>query len=210
MSKYALEDYNRLAYEFAIRNPRVIELLKSELNDEVADELLNTYGISIKKEVVFPEYDEEGNQTMSCETAEINSLDEVYLDYPHLKGIKTPSRGSHKGFKRIINTEKLPRFKTKRFETETEAMKRISNFFETRGRSNKLNRLMGGEVFEYYDAVRYDKKTIYSLDPSTKKKGTIGSDITLVDEWIKPEKYLELLPKIINLPITYNDADYYQ
>ncbi len=47
MSEYILSDYSNLASEFAIRNPRVVELLKSATITEVESELLNSFGITL-------------------------------------------------------------------------------------------------------------------------------------------------------------------
>ena len=43
--KPKLIDYNKLGYEFAIRNPRVIELLSRPFTDDVAKELME-YGLN--------------------------------------------------------------------------------------------------------------------------------------------------------------------
>ena len=209
-NEYTLDDYNELAYEFAIRNPRVIELLKSTpLTEEIAKELLSTYGISIYKEVGCAVYDD--GEAIGSENHIIRSLDELFLDYPHLRGIKTPIHNNHKCFKRIINPISKPRFITKRMETETETFLRISelDISESRGKSNKMKRLINGEVFKHYDAVTFEKQSKYSLDPSTKRKKTINSDIELVKKYIEPDKYMRLLPQLITINHSYREEDYY-
>ena len=72
-----LEQFNQLAYEFAIRNPRVIELLHKELTKEAVDEFAQ-YGIDATSAYM----DDNGNEHT------IYSLQELYLDYEHLKDIK--------------------------------------------------------------------------------------------------------------------------
>ncbi|MCK5775296.1 MAG: hypothetical protein KAH25_03930 [Bacteroidales bacterium] len=187
---YSLKDYEALAYDFAIRNPRVIELLKSPLNDKVADELLNTYGINIKVEI----YDSYNGDYLGKK----NSLEELCLDYPHLADAKGyESSGLYAGdydislckkLKKVIHPKSSTHFK--KLESGDIAIKRIRGIFNTQ--AGHLDRIMDGRIFEYYDKHILGKK-----NPKINKKKI--SDIELIKTYIKPSFYSKLLPKYINI-----------
>ena len=187
-----LRDYNELAYEFAVRNPRVIELLSMKLDEAVARELLE-FGIDAT--AVNKDTDEA-----------FFSLQELYLDYKHLEHIPhTPYSSYENDWIEGKNGVQYNNFKGNRClyhpkcdklnieEPREDAIKRISLLIETRGK--KLQRLTSGKAFENYDAVNFFDETVYSLDPSTNTKKTINSDIEFIKEWIHPGKYLQLLPQ---------------
>lgn len=196
---YTLDDFNKIAYEFAIRNPHVIQLLELPLTDDVVKELLS-FGINATSV-----YFSDGNEEII-----INSLQELYLDYDHLKQIShiphspygegegideiTEENFNHfRGHRLLIHPlSKKPLYKK---ENEFDAMTRISGLIETRGK--KLQRLMHGEVFEHYDAVVFKRQTRYSLDPTKNTSKTIKADLEFVQEWINQKKYLQLLPNFI-------------
>jgi hypothetical protein len=197
--KYSLRDYNQLAYEFAIRNPRVIELLGMPLTDENVKELL-TYGIDATS--CYNYHDENGNYIQEC----CNSLQELYLDYSHIshqnhKPYSPCGEGqwddeetgeTHDDFRgRRILIHPKSKSKFNKSEDLNHAILRINKLFPTR----TLNRYFDGEPFKYYDEVIFTKKTIYSLDTSTNLKKTITNDIKFINQWICPEKYLQLLPQ---------------
>ena len=190
-----LNDYHKLAFEFAIRNPRVIELLHMDLIDDVAKELL-TFGINIKCDFM----DENGSH-------EYNSLEWINLDYNHLSDIKHLGISREK-FGGVDDTEAMAEYQkfishgllihpnANDLSTEEEfedAAARIKGLIESRGK--KLKRLMNGKAFEHYDAVIFFGETIYSLDPSKNTAKTIASDIAFISEWIHPDKYLQLIPQ---------------
>ena len=181
-----LEQFNQLAYEFAIRNPRVIELLHKKLTKEVVDELAQ-YGIRATSACM----DDNGNEHI------IYSLQELYLDYEHLKDIKhepclaySHPIDDYIGEKFLLHPE-INNFFPSNID-QSRALKRIQGLIETRGK--KLERLLNGEAFTNYDAVTFRNQTVYSVDPSTNKKKTIENDIKFIREWTNPEKYLQLLP----------------
>ncbi len=199
-----LREYNSLAYDFAMRNPRVIELLGMELTTNVIQELL-TFGIDASSEVLE-------NDIM----IPIYSLQELNLNYKHLKHIKhIPHSPYGEGLFRDEKTFELqdnylgnkiliqPIIANRIYigqEFSEEAWLRIdelfNNSFESRGRGGgKKRRLVQGLLFKNYDAVTFLNETVFSLDPSTNTTKTINSDINLVAEWIHPDKYLQLLPK---------------
>ncbi|WP_286337597.1 hypothetical protein [Hydrogenimonas cancrithermarum] len=195
-SEYTPNDFNQLAYEFAIRNPRVIELLGLSLDQSIAEEL-SSYGI-YSKSIDFRDGQE----------IEILSLRELYLDYEHLTHIvHHPFSPYGEGTVEDPNTlEKINEYRGDKFlvhpnskkpffrkENELEAYRRINQLIESRG--GKLQRLMDGTTFKHYDAIKIMGQTVYSLDPTRSSKKTIKSDISFVSEWIKPEKYLQLIPQ---------------
>ncbi len=231
MSKYTLKDYEELAYEFAIRNPKVIELLKSELTDDVAKELLNTYGISTKVEY----QDSEGN------LYEANTLEELYLDYSHLgdtvkyKGMHTYKDGKryalaeyyklfpyakideHEGYKKIVHPGFMKVLYSK--ESPEGSIDRINKLFSKQGRGGGvITRLKSGAIFKRYDMSitmnnnqinQYESTIKFKADLNSDKKevsgkeynakGAIKKDIALVKLWIKPTRYLQLVPQYIRL-----------
>lgn len=194
-----LSDYNRLAYEFAIRNQRVIELLAKPLTISIVNELL-TFGI----DATSIHFDETGNEIV------IYSLQELYLDYHHLAHINhipynpysmgqenqnedTLEYDEYRGEQFLIH----PRSKNFFYidtESEQDALNRMKDLIESRGKSGgKFERLINGKAFEHYDAVIFFDETVYSIDPSTNTKKTIKTDIKLITEWVKPENYLQLI-----------------
>jgi hypothetical protein len=195
---YRLKDYATLAYEFAIRNPRVIELLGMPLSDDVVKELLN-YGIDATSE----EHSSDGDWFI------INTTSNLFLDYKHLEHlnlnqIKIYNQGVEQDWKTFPEEyqpfrgeRKLIHPKSKnqfiRSEDPVKAIQRISHLIEARGK--KLSRLFELDPFKYYDAVTYFDKTVYSLDTSKTHTKTINSDIKFISEWIDPQQYLQLLPK---------------
>lgn len=187
---YTLKDYEALAYDFAIRNPRVIELLKSPLNDKVADELLNTYGINIKVEI----YDSYNGDYLGKK----NSLEELCLDYPHLADAKGyESSGLYAGDYDISLCKKLKKViqpkssnLLKKLESDDMAIKRIRGIFNTQ--AGHLNRMMDGRIFEYYDKHVLGKKP-----PNINKKKI--EDIETIKTYIKALFYSKLLPEYINI-----------
>ncbi len=195
---YTLEDYNRLAYEFAIRNPEVIELLRSPLNDEVAKKLLSTYGIDIRVTESFNIYDEDGITVIGQEDHEIYSLKELCLDYPHLADVKGyESSGLYAGdydislckkLKKVIQPKSSNFFK--KLESGDIAIKRIRGIFNTA--AGHLNRMIDGRIFEYYDKHVLGKK-----NPNINKKKI--EDIKTIKAYIKPLFYSKLLPEYINI-----------
>lgn len=189
-----LNDYNTVAYRLAMRNPRVIELLVSKLTDDAVAELL-TFGIDATSVYI----DEHGKELR------IRSTQELYLGYDHLRHIKhTPNdpyvlrqgidedHNDFEGFESLVHPLSKKMFVNE--ESIEDAIPRIDALIETRGRGNKLQRLMDGMAFDHYDAVTFFGETVYSLDPSTNTAKTIRSDIKFITEWIQPEKYLQLLP----------------
>ena len=133
---YTLEYYEELAYEFAIRNPSVIKLLQSPLNDEVADELLK-YGIDITIEESYTIYvdvdvdvdaaaaaDADDNMTpIGTGSYKKNSLQELYLDYPHLGDNLKNIQISHKS--KMYKTEKYRELFPDAMEGEWKGDKKI-------------------------------------------------------------------------------------
>ncbi len=191
-----LEDYNALAYEFAVRNPRVIELLDMQLNKEVVKELL-TYGI----DATSYHFDKD-TETL------IYSLQELYLDYDHLKHIEHSPYSPYgegqvldkdtdeiydnfRGNRQIVHPLSKRKLCTK--ESVEDAIPRIKKLIETRGR--KLQRLIDQTAFYNYDAVTFFAETVNSLDPSTNTTKTIRKDIEFIAEWVEPSKYLQLIPQ---------------
>lgn len=189
-----LSDYNKLAYDFAIRNSRVIELLEQPLTDNVVSELL-TFGI-YPKSIIFDDNNE----------IEINSFQELYLDYDHLQHLNHKAHspygeGVHYdedtltehncyvGHKHLIHPNKGKIFYSSE-ETEV-AIERIKQLIPTA----KLNQLE--RVFRHFDSVTFFDETIYSLDTSTNTKKTIISDIELVTKWVEPQMYLQLIPQYL-------------
>ena len=195
MSKYNLEDYNALAYEFAIRNPRVLELIKKPLTDEIVKEL-STFGLIAKIVEVNPE---DGSRT------ELNSLKDLYLEYRHIDKESLPCNSrdfNPEGIEVFIPNDKSHRklyypkksFSNFKRTSINDEIERIDKLIETRGRKSKLDRLMSGEVFRHYDEVIFFNNSKYSLDKSKNTSATIDTDIAFVEEWIEPFKYLQLLP----------------
>jgi len=195
MSTYSLEDYNALAYEFAIRNPRVLELIKKPLTDEIVKEL-SMFGLKAKTVEVNPE---DGSMT------QVNSLKDLYLEYKHINKENIPCNSgdfSADGVEIFIPNDKSHRklyypkksFSNFKKTTLIDEFKRIDKLIETRGRKSKLDRLMSGEVFQHYDEVVFFNNSKYSLDKSKNTSATIDTDIAFVEEWIEPLKYLLLLP----------------
>jgi hypothetical protein len=190
-----LQDYNELAYEFAIRNPKVIELLSLPLTDNTVQKLL-TFGINATSVYIDGEIE-----------IQTNSLEELYLDYEHLKIEHTPcspygegqvqdentheSIDTYRGDRILIHPNSKDFFYRINKEPEQEALNRIQSLIGTA----KLNQLE--RVFRHYDAVMFYNETVYSLDTTTKTKKTINSDIKLVTEWIQPQMYLQLIPQHI-------------
>lgn len=196
--KYTLNDYNKLAYEFAIRNPRVIELLGMTLSDDIVKEL-QQYGIDARSQ----EYTDDGDKHI------VNTTSDLFLDYKHLEHlnlnqIKIYKQGVEqdwtnfpeeyqpfRGVKKLIHPKCIN--KLNRSEDPIETLQRISALIEARGK--KLSRLIALEAFENYDAVIFFDKTVYSLDPSKSRRKTINTDIEFIKKWIDPKQYLQLLPK---------------
>ncbi len=166
---YTLEDYEALAYEFAIRNPQVIKLLKSTLDETVAKELLS-YGIDITVTKSFTIYDDDGVTPLGTEAHETYSLEELYLDYPHLgenlKGIHfgnytfeeyrnlepDPLAGEYKGNKNIV----YPSTKFSKKEDDIDAFKRINKFIQNDSLDNfydvyidSMQRIGSSEYFKF-------------------------------------------------------------
>jgi len=191
-----LNDYNKLAYEFAIRNQRVIELLHMELTSDVAEELL-TFGIDIR----CSDNDDNGEY-------EYNSLIWLNLNYDHLQDIKHLgiqlkdfTNGNDNDTEAIVHYEEYIN-KGQLIHPQqnmvasplniVDEIERINSLIETRGR--KLQRLTQGIPFKHYDAVIFFGESVYSLDTTLKTAKTIRNDIKLITEWINPDKYLQLLP----------------
>lgn len=194
-----LTDYNTLAYEFAIRNPRVIELLGMKLTEEVVQEL-RQYGIDATS-VYFDKNNEQG----SVNEVRINSLQELNLDYPHLNHLEHVSycpyigddmdKAYFKGYQKLIHPDKGRIFHKE--ELIEDAISRIKSLIESRG--GKLNRLIYGTAFKHYDEITFFSETVHSIDPTTNTTATIRKDLSFISEWIKPEKYLQLLPQYISI-----------
>lgn len=197
-SNYTLKDFEELAYEFAIRNPRVIELLHQEPTEQVANELL-TFGINITRDIPPSDF----NNEVEVE----NTFDELFLDYSHLQDLNhIPFSYKYDDFPddfkgRKVLSQPVNRLEIYallgskiKFEDDITALKRINTLIETK----KLNRLMSKEVFDkHYDYVTFKGYSIYRIDPTTNTRKTIKSDIYFVKEWINPKKYLQLLPQQI-------------
>ena len=194
-----LNGYNALAYEFAIRNPRVIELLSQPLTDNSVKEL-RRFGIN-----AISEYFDNPKGDMV-----INSTRELYLDYHHLKGIghhpyspyghgrwydneTHEEHDEYRGDNVLVHPLSSEVFVSK--EPDEDAIPRIEALIETRG--NKLKRLADGTAFYSFDAITFFSQSVYSLDESGNRSKTIRSDIKFITEWIKPENYLQLLPSYI-------------
>jgi len=189
-NKYTLEDYNMLAYDFAMRNQSVIKLIKGKLTNEVVNEL-KLYGIDA---TAF---------TYKYGGQNINSIQELYLNYEHFNDL------NHKPYLSQYNEGEIEYFdgckkmvhpfsKQKSYKKESDivALNRIQGLIETRG--NKLNRLMNGEAFKAYDEIILQGKTKYAFDNTNNNKG-IDKDLKLIQEWSKKEKYLQLLPSYENI-----------
>ena len=210
---YTLEDYTELAYEFAIRNPRVIELLKSTLTEEVAKELLE-YGIDTLIEYT----DDEGNPYTKY------SLEELYLDYPHLgdnlKNVNVShngetyefekyrelfpdaTEGEWKGYKRIVHPNTNRKIKNK--ESSIDALNRINEMAfdvcmkEGSREGVKRSELMCGDAFNYYDEKYFNQKSTSNISKEyhyTDIK-TINKYTKFIKEWIEPNNYLQLIPVV--------------
>ncbi len=174
-----------LAYEFAIRNERVIELLSFELTEDVAKELIE-YGLN----TLVEGHNENGSY-------EYLGFENLYLDYDHLEhlgiGGFMPDGNEEYDWKKHFKVLSYPQenevfiFK----EDIEDAVQRIKSLIE--GRGGKLQRLMDGTSFKHYDAVTFFDKTVYSLDTTINTAKTIRTDIKFIKEWIQPDKYLQLL-----------------
>lgn len=198
MNSYTLEEFNELAYEFAIRNPKVIELLKQPLTKENILKL-NKFGINAN------------SYTDDLDT-KIFSLQELYLDYKQFEEISIQNHSpegagkyfDHETFdliddfkgEKIIYHPDRQRFLYQR-ESDIAAIKRIELLIESRGK--KLSRLMSKEAFKNYDKYTFEGKTIYAIDPTSNNKKTINNDIKFINEWIQPIKYLQLIPQFENI-----------
>ncbi len=234
---YTLEDYEALAYEFAIRNPKVIELLQSSLNDKktindkTAEELLE-YGIDTLVEYT----DDEGNLCTKY------SLEELYLDYPHLgddlKKIQISHNGKRykiekyrelfpdameeewKGNKRIVQPESYNKYFKK--ESDIDSWNRIDAIYfdvcmneGSKREGVKRDELKNGDAFNYYDEKHFNQKG--TTDISNKYHSTdiktIKKYIKFIEEWVTPEKYLKLIPqkqsKFMKINITEKNTDRY-
>lgn len=197
MSKYTLEEFNQLGYEFAIRHPRVIELLNnSTLTNDIVQELLE-YGINATSVDINTQREQV-----------INSTQELYLNYKHLNGINhTPFSpygegvyydenhldfiDEYVGNKLLVHPKNKIAFYNK--ESIESALTRIHSLIESRG--GKLERLISGKAFKHYDAVKFFGATVYSLDPTKSTTKTITSDIEFIHDWIINKKYLHLIPQ---------------
>ncbi len=198
---YDLEDYSALAYEFAIRNPEVIKLLKSPLDEKVAKELL-TYGI----DTLIDNTDSEGNHY------ETYSLEGLYLDYPHLgdnlKGIHRSRNGTMytfeeyrelfpdaiegewKGDKRIVHPETYSKYFRK--GSDIDALNRIERIFKKK--AGHLKRIMDGSIFKYYDDHILNND---NFDGRVSKKKE--NDVNTIKTFIKKQFYLLLIPNKISM-----------
>lgn len=199
-NKYTLEDYNMLAYDFAMRNKTVIKLIKGKLTDEVVNEL-KLYGIDA---TAFTYKD--GGQ-------DINSIQELYLNYEHFNNL------NHKPYLSQYNEGEIEYFdgckemvhpfsKQKSYKKESDivALNRIQALIETRG--NKLNRLMNGEAFKAYDEIILQDKSKYAFDNTQNNNKGINKDIKLIEEWSEGKKYLQLLPSYKNIfELLFSDND---
>ncbi len=217
---YTLEDYEDLAYEFAIRNPRVIELLKSPLNDKVAKELLS-YGIVLPREAIYHE----------GEYHEKYTLDGLCLDYPHLDrniseaNCESIAKANYSHdveencMRCILNPKLKKRFSFTPLETPEQTHARIKGLFT----SQQFTALFNNRMFRRYDMsqkkhpkhkdkmlnanmineIEQDLKLKEALESDAESisfkesnaKGRIKTDIKLVEKYIQKDEYLKLLPK---------------
>lgn len=195
---FTLENYMELAYEFAIRNPRVIKLLHEPLSDDSVEEL-RQYGLNVTAYYCSEEYNKDGYE---------NTIRELYLDclayqdLNHTPSTYEESDGIFNGYKILrqidnrTNGLKLIDAPIER-EDSNLALSRMKELIETRGSNNKLKRFLQGVLFKDYDAITFNKDSKRSRDPSTNRKKTINSDIIFINGWIEPKKYLQLLPQNI-------------
>ena len=186
----SLREYNALAYEFAIRNPKVIELLQSKLTDSVVQEL-QIFGI----DVLLTELDSNGDER-ACIT-----LKHLPLEYKHLKVKRDVGLLADSIIDRKLK-HPLSYDSSCTEESGEQAYLRINEYFETRGGGrggkNQLQRLLDGDAFEHYDAFVFENKSKYAIADANQIRKTITKDIDLVQEWINPNKYLQLLPNYSN------------
>ena len=179
MSKYTLKDYNELAYDFAIRNPRVIELLHGALSEEVAKELL-TYGIDIEDSFV----------TSDGEEVTIYTLENLHLQYEHID-----FSIQHYGGKKYIVHPDAKRFFYRQEPIEDE-IEYINELFTKKG--GRLKYIMDRKIFEHYDEYMDSGKKVTNVHNYQNNKKQIKKDIEFVQEWIQPEQYLRLIPGYSN------------
>jgi len=195
---YTLEDYRELAYEFAIRNVRVIELIKKPLTNKSVKELTK-YGIDATAYYNSLEYNEEGFE---------NTIRELDLNYYHFKDIKyTPYIYEHqdenfRGYKILTHPKRSIIYGDSYRENDIEALSRIekllgsySETVGTRIESRKLKRCINKKVFDNYDTLKFGSDISVSEDINSSDKSTIRKDIELVEKWSEPSLYLQLLHK---------------
>jgi hypothetical protein len=180
MSKYTLQDYNELAYDFAIRNPRVIELLQGALTKETAEELL-TFGL----------YTEDSFCTSDGEEMTKYTLENLYLNYEHLPDSIRKEEG---GQKTIFHpdAEKIF-FSPEPIEDEIANIKELIP-----GKGGRLNYIMCRKIFDHYDQYIECNENINMISGYRNNKKQIKKDIEFVQEWIQPEQYLSLIPGYVN------------
>jgi len=180
MSKYTLQDYNELAYDFAIRNPRVIELLQGELTKETAKELL-TFGL----------FTEDSFHTSDGEKVITYTLENLYLNYEHLPDSIRKYGG---GQKKIVHPDSKKIFFAP--EPIEDEIANINELIPNRG--GRLNYIMSRKIFDHYDQYIECNENINIISGYRDNKKQIKKDIEFVQEWIHPEQYLLLIPEYVN------------
>ena len=214
MSNYTLKDYEELAYEFAIRNPRVVEILNRELSTESQEELLTTYGIDTADDLLYCEYN---HLPYIVEAAEEKKKERKESLIKRMKSIEKKETNNHTALEKLVlSIDPYKKHYTPLcfrvlvrprpegdYSTEyrDEALERIkSNNTELiRELNGKLKRLMNNDIFDNYDAYVFEKKS-YVMISGSNSKG-VRNDILFVEKWIQPENYLTLLPS--NIKTTY-------
>ncbi len=73
-------------------------------------------------------------------------------------------------------------------ESETEALSRLHNLIAIDGRKRK--RIMSGEIFKHYDMINFQGLRQKDVDAGK----TLKTDTEIIENWIEPSKYLQLLP----------------
>lgn len=203
MSEYTLEDYNELAYEFAIRNTQVIKLLKEPLTDDSAKEL-RKYGINTK---VY--YCTGFSNDPDAKEGYENNLRELNLDYYHLEKLKHKPYTyveldieieKFKGYKTLEHPERSIMLEDTYKENDIEALDRIkkllgkySEKIETQIDSRTLTRCMDKRVFDNYDQNKLGGSYYDLSNNLSPEKKTIKADIKLVEKWYNPSYYLQLI-----------------
>lgn len=204
MSKYTLSEYNELAYEFAIRNIRVIELLGKPLTNDSAKEF-SAFGIDTE---VY--YSTGHNTDVNAEEGYEHSLRELNLDYYHLKTLNHEPytyeelgiyAEEFKGYKSLVHPLKSiidGDYQEKDIDALNRIEKLLGSYSETKNThidSRRVSRCINKKVFDNYDHATFKSNILVSEDVRINDRKTIIADIELVQKWSDPTLYLQLIPK---------------